>query len=77
MKVDRTPQLQGDTTYGQTNNWILILSATTNHDCIPQYIFSLSNKRPSANLPFHEDYPMNDTHWNYYETFEFDFIDLD
>ncbi len=37
----------------------------------------MSNKHPGENIPFFEDYPMNDTHWNYYEIFDRDFNDAD
>lgn len=29
----------------------------------------MSDSRPDPNLPYFEDYPMNDSHWNIWETF--------
>lgn len=37
----------------------------------------MSDHRPNPNLPFFEDYPMNDSHWNIHEFFPEDFDDTD
>jgi hypothetical protein len=29
----------------------------------------LSDRYPEQNMPYFEDYPMNDSHWNIFETF--------
>jgi hypothetical protein len=29
----------------------------------------LSDRHPEKHMQFFEDYPMNDSHWNYYESF--------
>ncbi|EGR32627.1 hypothetical protein IMG5_076570 [Ichthyophthirius multifiliis] len=33
----------------------------------------LSENRPDENMPFYEDYPQNDSHWNMWEQFSDDF----
>jgi len=65
-----------DIMLGQMNCLILIHLDIINQNCYNLY-FRAINRQPSENIPFHEDYPMNDTHWNYYETFSENFDDND
>jgi len=67
--LDLMPLLLRAITSGLMSSLISILLVIISLDCIfiLKFIQRVSQKYPDQNLPYFEDYPMNDTYWNLYE----------
>ena len=61
-----------------SDRYIIFSNSQLNFDPFGYYKPRLmSDRHPDGNLPYYEDYPMNDGSWNIWETFPENFDDTD